>query len=178
MITLILALLGTGALLLALWGMILAGWHLMLHLVDGMVERSRAVIQQERILQHLQALERQRRQLRRERSRQRRKVVDLDGQVRWLPPEEFAGFQRRCWAELGLPEGSSWAAIRQHWRRSSLRWHPDHGGDPDQWLRKQRAYQALEKARSLAGRYMPLQPQPLQLRPRRRRWRWRGRGKG
>lgn len=35
--------------------------------------------------------------------------------------------------------------MRQHWRRSSLRWHPDHGGDPDQWLRKQRAYDALRQ---------------------------------
>lgn len=103
--------------------LILAGWHLMLHLVDGlvdgMVEWSRAEIQKGRILLHQQALQRQRRDLRRERARQRLRIVDLDGRVRWLSPEEIAAFHRSCWAEPDLAEGSSWAAIRQHWRRSN-----------------------------------------------------------
>jgi hypothetical protein len=48
----------------------------------------------------------------------------LDGQVCWLLPEELRAFLRSCWAELELAEGSTWAVVRRHWRRSSLRWHP------------------------------------------------------
>ena len=62
--------------------------------------------------------------------------------------------------------------MRQHWRRSSLRWHPDHGGDPALWLRKQRAYEALKRARSKAKDMPPHQVQPRQLGSRRRPWPW------
>jgi hypothetical protein len=89
-----------------------------------------------------------------------------------LLPEELRAFLRSCWAELELAEGSTWAVVRQHWRRSSLRWHPDHGGDPALWLRKQRAYEALKRARSKAKDMPPHQVQPRQLGSRRRPWPW------
>jgi hypothetical protein len=99
--------------------------------------------------------------------------VDLEGQVCWLLPEELRAFQRSCWAELELAEGSSWAVVRRHWRRSSLRWHPDHGGDPLVWLRKQRAYEALNvvRAQGLGAASRP--DQPKHLGGRRRPWHWR-----
>jgi len=172
MALLITVLLGTAAVLLGLWVLILAGWWLTLRLIDPLLERSRTAVQQERILRHHQAIAQQRQAMARQRERQRRRVVDLDGQVRWLLPEEIQAFQRRCWSELELAEGSSWAVVRQHWRRNSLRWHPDHGGDPAIWLRKQRAYGALDSARAQPGRARPAAAEPRQIGGRRRPWPW------
>ena len=172
MAALISALLGTAALLVALWLLILGGWWLVLRMIDPLLERGRVGMQQERILRHHQLLEQQRQDRARQIARQKHRVVDLDGQVCWLLPEELRAFQRSCWAELELAEGSTWALVRRHWRRSSLRWHPDHGGDPLVWLRKQRAYEALKRARSQAKDMPPRQAQPKQLGGRRRFWPW------
>jgi len=89
-------------------------------------------------------------------ARQRRQqtliaVVDLEGSRRRLSLEEVAGFRRSCCEELELPEGCDWAGVRRFWRRGSLHWHPDRGGDPVQWLRKRRAYEALELLRHRCG---------------------------
>jgi len=172
MAALISALLGTAVLLVGLWLVIQGGWWLVLRLIDPLLERSRLDVQQERILRHHELLERHRRERARELTRQRIRVVDLEGEVCWLLPEELRAFQRNCWAELELAEGSAWSVVRQHWRRSSLRWHPDHGGDPLVWLRKQRAYEALKRARSKAKETPPRQAQPRQLGGRRRAWSW------
>jgi len=169
---LISALLGTAALLVALWLLIFGGWWLVLRLIDPLLERGRVDVQQERILRHHQLLERQRQERARQIARQKIRVVDLEGQVCWLLPEELRDFQRSCWAELELAEGSAWSVVRQHWRRSSLRWHPDHGGDPAVWLRKQRAYGALKNARAQGQEAAPSQAQPSQLGGRRRFWPW------
>ena len=155
MTVLISALLGTAALLVGLWLLILGGWWLVLRLIDPLLERSRLEVQQERIRRHHELLEWHRQERARQLTRQRRRIVDLEGQVCWLLPEELRAFQRSCWAELELAEGSAWSVVRQHWRRSSLRWHPDHGGEPALWLRKQRAYEALKRARSQAKRTCP-----------------------
>jgi hypothetical protein len=176
MAVLISALLGTAVLLLGLCLLIQGGWWLVLRLLDPLLERSRLEVQQERILRHHELLERNRQERARQLARQRSRVVDLDGQVCWLLPEELQAFQRSCWAELELAEGSTWAVVRRHWRRSGLRWHPDHGGDPAIWLRKQRAYEALNKARSQAKETPPRQAQPRQLGGRRRFWPWRRKG--
>jgi hypothetical protein len=85
-------------------------------------------------------------------ARQRRQqpavaVVDLEGNRRRLSLDDVATFRRRCFEELELPEGCDWAAVRRFWRRGTLHWHPDRGGDPAQWLRKRRAYEALELLR-------------------------------
>lgn len=144
-----------------------------MRLIDPLLERSRLDLQQERILRHHELLERHRQERARQLARQRIRVVDLDGQVCWLLPEELRAFQQSCWAELELAEGSTWAVVRRHWRRSSLRWHPDHGGDPAIWLRKQRAYEGLNRARSQAEETPARQAQPRQLGNRRRPWPWR-----
>lgn len=85
-------------------------------------------------------------------ARQRRQqpvvaVVDLEGKHRRLSLEDVASFRRRCFEELELPEECDWASVRRFWRRGSLHWHPDRGGDPALWLRKRRAYEALELLR-------------------------------
>lgn len=177
MAPLITALLGTIALLLALWALFLVGWWLALRLIDPLLERSRASLQQERILRHHQALERQRLALERQRADQRRRVVDLDGQPQWLSPTAYQAFQQRCWAELGLAAGSPWPVVRQHWRRSSLSWHPDHGGDGALWLRKQRAYEALKRARAHGQGLVASLVLPAQLVGRRRFRPWRRRSR-
>lgn len=162
-----------------LWLLFTTAWWLMLRLLDPLLERSRDALLQDRIVRGHQAWERQRQLMARERHTRRLRVVELDGEVRWLAPEEIPGFLRRCWRELDLAEGSSWTQIRQQWRRHSLRWHPDHGGDPAIWLRKQRAYEALKWARSDArpvnvGRAAG--PRPIS--PGRRRFPWRDRRGG
>ena len=151
----------TVALLVGLWVLIYVGWWLLLRFIDPLLERSRASVQQERIIKsHHQLLERHRQERARQLARKRHRVVDLNGQVCWLLPDELRGFLRSCWVELELAEGSAWSVVRQHWRRSSLRWHPDHGGDPVVWLRKQRAYEALKRARSQANEGHALRPGP------------------
>jgi hypothetical protein len=171
---LITALLGTIALLVALSLLILAGWWLVLRIIDPLLESSRMSVQQERILRHHELLERHRQERARQLARKRHRVVDLNGQVCWLLPDELRGFLRSCWVELELAEGSAWSVVRQHWRRSSLRWHPDHGGDPVVWLRKQRAYEALNSARAQQAKDMPpRQAPPRQLGGRRGFWPWR-----
>jgi hypothetical protein len=166
------ALLGTAALLVGLCLVIQGGWWLVLRLFDPLLERSRLDVQQERILRHHELLERHRQERAQQLALQRIRVVDLDGQVCWLLPEELRAFERSCWSELELAEGSAWSVVRQHWRRSSLRWHPDHGGVPALWLRKQRAYEALKRARSKAKDMPPRQAPPRQLGGRRRFWPW------
>jgi len=86
--------------------------------------------------------------VRQRRQRQVIAVVDLEGSRRRLSLEEVAPFRRHCCDELGLPEISDWPSVRRFWRRGSLHWHPDRGGDPALWLRKRRAYEALDQLRS------------------------------
>ena len=65
------------------------------------------------------------------------------------------GMTEPCATRRGLTADSPWSLVRQQWRRSSLRWHPDHGGDPATWLRKQRADEALKGAASPSRRVQP-----------------------
>ena len=167
---LITALLGTLALLSALWVLIRVGWWLALRLFEPLLERSRTSLQQERILRHHQALEQQRQIRALERAQPRRRVVDLEGRPCWLAPQELEAFHRLCWAELGLAVGSAWPVLRRNWRLSSLRWHPDHGGDPALWLRKQRAYDALKNARTPGPGRGPTPAPPQRIQGRRRFW--------
>ena len=168
------ALLLTALALLLLHLLAAAGWWLFDHLMDPMLERSRDALRQEQLLRTLNHREQLRQQQAAERLRRRqsRRVRDLEGQLQQLVPEELAAFRRLCWAELELPAHSPWTAVRQQWRRSSLRWHPDHGGDSATWLRKQRAYEALKDLRDQPSVEGPSLPS-LNA-PRTRRWgRWR-----
>ena len=128
--------------------------------------------QEERILRGLAAWQQQRQLLAQHRSRQRRLVVDLDGQHCWMLPEEIQSFHQCCWAELGLAASSPWPLVRRQWRRSSLRWHPDHGGDPATWLRKQRAYEALKNAVSQPRWFEPGEATPRRIVAQRQSWSW------
>jgi hypothetical protein len=111
--------------------------------MDRLTQASRDSLASERIQQRAQ--EQQRNLIEARRRQQGWSITDLDGQRRWLELTQLAAFKQSCFGELELQQGCSWAELRRHWRRSSLRWHPDHGGDPDQWLRKQRAYDALRQ---------------------------------
>ncbi|WP_411867469.1 hypothetical protein [Vulcanococcus limneticus] len=46
--------------------------------------------------------------------------------------------------ELGVSPGAEWVVVRSTWRRQLQHWHPDNGGDPEQWNRKKAAYALLE----------------------------------
>ncbi|MEB3199817.1 MAG: hypothetical protein VKK62_04735 [Synechococcaceae cyanobacterium] len=134
-----------------LWLLLLAGWQLTLRVLDPLLERSRDAVRHEHIQRRHLEWDRHRQALARRRDARLQRVVDLDGQVRWLSPEEIRTLLQHCWAELELAEGSAWSQVRRQWRRRSLRWHPDHGGDPAVWLRKQRAYEALKLAGCSSG---------------------------
>ena len=164
----------TLVILAALW---LVGWGGLaayLALMDRLTQASRDSLASERIQRRAQDHQRSLTEARR---RQRGwSITDLDGQRRWLELTQLAGFQQLCYGELELQEACSWAELRRHWRRSSLRWHPDHGGDPAHWLRKQRAYEALRQlgADPLASRLGHRGPgrRGLRAAPRRGSWRW------
>lgn len=77
-----------------------------------------------------------------------RRIVDLDGQQCIVSQDNLDSFLRICMLELELNMNLStldWQQVRRHWRQRSLTWHPDRGGHVQNWLRKQRAYEAIEK---------------------------------
>lgn len=51
--------------------------------------------------------------------------------------------RRRDWDELGLPEESGAEALKARFRVLARRHHPDAGGDPELFLRLNRAYRRL-----------------------------------
>lgn len=132
-----------------LWAGAALGWWLVDRCVDPLLERCREAGEGERILQAAalnEAAFRQRR-LQRDRHRLQKRLHDLDGRPFLLDAEAFESFRERCRRELGLSAPCSWSELRRHWRRCSLAWHPDRGGDPQLWLRRQRAYEALKLLR-------------------------------
>ena len=141
--TLVLTVVLTVASLAVLWWTISLGLDLSLALMDRATQASRDELALERIQR--QARDNQRRLHAARQQRQGWSLTDLDGQRRWLERSQLADFARSCRLELELLDPCSWSELRRHWRRSSLRWHPDHGGDPAHWLRKQRAYEALRQ---------------------------------
>jgi hypothetical protein len=163
---LLLSLLG----LAALWGLLRAGLALYLLLMDRWSQNCRDAITSERLQEqgqrHQQALNQQRRR------RRGWSLVDLDGRTLALEAKELEPFARRCRAELGLSGPCSVSELRRHWRRSSLRWHPDQGGDNAAWLRRLRAYEALRQLGRDASARQLVQALPPPLPAVRRRWRW------
>lgn len=127
----------------ALWLLISVGLDLALALIDRATQSCRDELAVERIQRQAQAHQHNLQAARQQ--RQGWSLTDLDGQRRWLERSQLDGFTRLCRQELGLSQACSLGELRRHWRRSSLRWHPDHGGDPANWLRKQRAYEALRQ---------------------------------
>ncbi len=164
--------------LLLLWAGAAMGWWLLGALFDPLVERSRADLDRQRILQAALLREQAMQRLRLQRQHQRSalRLHDLDGRPLLLSEDELESFQRRCLAELELPAPCSWPEIRRHWRRQSLIWHPDRGGDRLRWLRRQRAYEALGQIRERWGRAASapaVAAGPMLLQPRAWWWRWR-----
>jgi len=127
----------------ALWLLISVGLDLVLALIDRATQSCRDELAVERIQRQAQAHQHNLQAARQK--RQGWSLTDLDGQRRWLERSQLNGFTRLCRQELGLSQACSLGELRRHWRRSSLHWHPDHGGDPANWLRKQRAYEALRQ---------------------------------
>lgn len=92
-------------------------------------------------------------QLEGERQQLRRSAEELELLIRRLerssaaadgPAPAFDGCYEDACGELGVIPGSPWTAVRAIWRQGLLRWHPDQGGDPAAWPRRQAAYQLLE----------------------------------
>ena len=126
-------------------------WWLYWRLMERWTDAVRQGLQAAQVRQHAEAYQRAvaaARRAAREAARSRasaRTFIDLDGSRLRVPADQLRLFRGRCCRELGVEPGASWSAIRRQWRRSSLDWHPDHGGSLEVWLRKQRAYQALEQ---------------------------------
>lgn len=149
-------------------------WGLVNRWVDHAVESARSASDHERVQRILSAqIEVRQRQRTAARALEARvRLTDLNGKPLQLAEDQIPAFQRLCCRELGLPASSRWAQIRSHWRRQSLRWHPDHGGDVDIWLRKNRAYEALRLLQSQRRQWVPTPLPPLLGAGRSRRW-WR-----
>ncbi len=163
---LLLSLLG----LAALWGMLRAGLALSLLLMDRWSQNCRDAIASERLQQQGQ---RQQQALNQQRRRRRGwSVVDLDGRTLALEASQLEPFAKLCRAELGLSGPCSVSELRRHWRRSSLRWHPDQGGDNAAWLRRLRAYEALRQLSRDASARQLVRTLPPPLPAVSRRWRW------
>lgn len=156
-----------------LWAGAALGWWLVGRYADPLLERCRAAGEGERILRAAAISDRawQHRRLLHRRRRSARRLHDLDGRPLLLREDEIEDFRRRCRQELGLTGAGSWPEVRRHWRRRSLEWHPDRGGDRQAWLRRQRAYEALKLLREQSAP-APLGMPPQALLPRRPRFLW------
>ena len=55
----------------------------------------------------------------------------------------FQASYRDACEEIGVVPGSDWTVVRATWRRNLKLWHPDQGGDPQRWMRRNAAYQLL-----------------------------------
>lgn len=172
--TLVFSLLGLVLSLAALWWSINLGISLTMVLLERATAYCRDGLAVERIRR--QAREYQRRLDVMGRERRGWCLIDLDGRRRWLERDQLEGFAHRCWQELGLAAPCSPSELRRHWRRGSLRWHPDQGGDPEAWLRRLRAYEALRQlSRDASARALVrAMPPPL---PAARRWGWQWRSR-
>ena len=82
---------------------------------------------------------------RRKETEQKARFTDLSGQPVYLTLLEQGLFRRECLVSLGLvpSEKPKKKQVRSHWRKNVIRWHPDQGGDGQQWLVRLRAYEAL-----------------------------------
>lgn len=129
----------------------LAGWWLLLRLLDPLLERARVDVQAERV-RKLQDWQLERARLhriaaaqQRQRQASQRRFVTPEGEKVLLDGLEQLSLARRCRAELQLGSEADWPAVKKAWRRLVLTYHPDRGGDPQVWLRKLRAYEALQQ---------------------------------
>ncbi len=127
------------------------GWWLVIKAIGPLLETARDLIRHEHInrLQDLRA-EQQRRQQEmvaaaKARELSQRKFVTPSGQTVLLDSLEQLSLKRNCLEELHLNPNANWPAIKKAWRRQALIYHPDRGGDQGIWLRKLRAYEALEQ---------------------------------
>ena len=154
----------------ALWWSISLAISLTLALMDRATQYCRDGLAVERINSQARAHQHQLDTLRRK--RQGWCLTDLDGRKRWFEQDQLEVFARSCWLELGLNAPCRWSELRRHWRRSSLRWHPDQGGDNAAWLRRLRAYEALRQLCRDASARQLVQALPPPLPAVRRRWRW------
>lgn len=171
MLTVVSALLLSLVGLAALWGLLGAGLHLYMVLMDRFSQSCRDSLASERLRQQAQHL-----QHRLQQQRQQRlgwSLVDLDGRRLSLAFDQLDAFTQRCRSELGLQAPCSSQELRRHWRRSSMRWHPDQGGDPQAWLRRLRAYEALRQLEQDSRARQLLRPPPTALPAVRPRSSWR-----
>lgn len=76
---------------------------------------------------------------------QKYRFTDLSGQTIYLTVAEQKIFKTECIISLGLAliKQFTKAEVRNYWRKNVINWHPDQGGDVEQWLVKLRAYEAL-----------------------------------
>lgn len=129
----------------------LAGWWLLMRVLDPLLERARVGVHAERVWK-LHEVQQERARLHRiakaaqqQRLESRRRFVTPSGDTVLLDSFEQLSLARTCRDELHLPSEADWPAVKKAWRRQVLIYHPDRGGDPQVWLRKLRAYEALRQ---------------------------------
>ncbi len=60
-----------------------------------------------------------------------------------ITERQYSRLYSKACEEIGITMNFSVEEIRAYWRRNCRRWHPDHGGSHDAWIRKKMAYDML-----------------------------------
>lgn len=126
-------------------------WWLAMKATSRLLEMARDIIKQEHIHKLQDLREEQQRIQRavlaaaRAREASRRKFVTPSGQTVVLDIMGQSSLKSNCLEELHLSPDANWPTIKKAWRCQALLYHPDRGGNPSIWLRKLRAYEALEQ---------------------------------
>ena len=55
--------------------------------------------------------------------------------------------QKHAYDFFGINDDASWSSIKKRYRELSNRYHPDKGGDPEQFMKMQEAYNCLRKTK-------------------------------
>jgi hypothetical protein len=123
-----------------------AAWQVFLVLASKSIDGVRDRGQVDQVCMNynrlLDSIEQERR---RKETEQKTLFTDLNGQPVYLTLVEQGLFRRECLMCMGLApvERPTKKQVRSHWRKNVIRWHPDQGGDGQQWLVRLRAYEAL-----------------------------------
>jgi len=127
-------------------GLARAAWRIFLALAARSIDsvRDRGQVDQV-VVNHNRLLFLIEQERKRKVTEQKYRFTDLNGQAVYLTLVEQGLFRRECLMCLGLAaaERPKKKQVRNHWRKNVIRWHPDQGGDGQQWLVRLRAYEAL-----------------------------------
>jgi len=127
-------------------GLARAAWRIFLALAARSIDsvRDRGQVDQV-VVNHNRLLYLIEQERKRKVTEQKYRFTDLNGQTVYLTAAEQRIFRNQCLMclRLVLVNPFTKTEVRSHWRKNVINWHPDQGGDVEQWLLRLRAYEAL-----------------------------------